>query len=173
MANLQVEQLGQWYQAYGPELVLYARQLSPSQPAEDIVHEAFVKLMRLSRPPDNVRAWLYRVVRKTSISWFRRLRCRSLQIHAQTDDLWFDPHPDDRIDAQHAQRLLETLPREQREMVVLRIWGQMSLREISTLVKKPVSTVHRMYQAALETLREKWEVSSCNPSPDSPRTNKK
>ena len=171
MTDLQIE-LGQWYQAYGPELVLYARQLSPDQPAEDIVQEAFVQLIRQSRTPDNVRAWLYQVVRRTSINWFRRLRLRCQKKHVQSNTLWFEPHPEDRLDAQHAQRLLEILPRDQREMVVLRIWGQMSLREIGELVNKPVSSVHRTYQAALETLRERWEDAPCNANPNCPQPNK-
>ena len=43
-------------------LVLYARQWCEA--AEDVVQEAFLKLVRQSRPPVDVVAWLYRVVRK-------------------------------------------------------------------------------------------------------------
>ena len=163
MDKSQIEQLTQWYELYGPELLLYARQLTSRQGAEDVVQEAFVHLLRQSQTPQNVRAWLYRVVRNTSRTLLRRLRHRSLKRHAarQTPVPWFDPHPEDMIDAQYAQDLLETLPRPQREIVVMRIWGQMTLKEISDLIQRPVSSVHRLYETALETLRTKWEATPC------------
>jgi RNA polymerase sigma-70 factor (ECF subfamily) len=79
----------------------------------------------------------------------------------QPENSWFDPRPQDMMDAQYAQDLLEALPRQQREIVVMRIWGQMTLKEISDLVHRPVSSVHRLYETALETLRTKWEAAPC------------
>ncbi len=78
MEKSQIQQLTQWYREYGPELLLFARQLTNDQAAEDVVQEAFVQLLRQSQPPENVRAWLYRVVRNTARSMFRRLRHRTL-----------------------------------------------------------------------------------------------
>ncbi len=163
MEKLKIEQLTQWYRQYGPEMLLFARQLTSDQGAEDVVQEAFVKLLRQPQLPKNVRAWLYRVVRNTARSLFRQLRHRTLKQrivrHPEKD--WFDSRPEDRMDAQYAQDLLEALPRTQREIVVMRIWGQMTLKEISDLVQKPVSSVHRLYEAALEALRTKWEAIPC------------
>ena len=163
MEKSKIEQLTQWYRQYGPELLLFARQLTSDQGAEDVVQEAFVQLLRQSSLPENVRAWLYRVVRNTARSLFRRLRHRTVMQHKtrHPENDWFDPRPEDRMDAQHAQHLLEALPRTQREIVVMRIWGQMTLKEISDLVQKPVSSVHRLYEVALETLRMKWEATPC------------
>ena len=163
MEKSKIEQLTQWYEEYGPELLLFARQLTSDQGAEDVVQEAFVQLIRLPELPQNVRAWLYRVVRNTSSSLFRRLRLRSLKqrMARRPMETWFDPRPQDMMDAQHAQDLLKALPRQQREIVVMRIWGQMTLKEISDLIHKPVSSVHRLYETALETLRTKWETAPC------------
>jgi RNA polymerase sigma factor (sigma-70 family) len=163
MKKPKIEQLTRWYQEYGPELLLFARQLTTDQGAEDVVQDAFVQLIRLPEPPQNVRAWLYRVVRNTSSTLFRRLRLRSLKqrVARRPKETWFDPRPEDMMDAQYAQDQLKALPRQQREIVVMRIWGQMTLREISDLVQKPVSSVHRLYETALETLRTKWEATPC------------
>ena len=168
MEKSHIEQLTQWYRQYGPELLLFARQLTGDPGAEDVVQEAFVQLLRQPRAPQNVRAWLYRVVRNTASSMFRRLRHRTLKqrMARHPEPQWFDARSDDKMDAQHAQCLLEALPRIQREIVVMRIWGQMTLKEISDLVHRPVSSVHRQYEAALETLREKWEVAPCARIPD-------
>jgi len=113
--------------------------------------------------PDNVRAWLFRVVRNASVSSVRRLHIRrlfrqTLRVNSQS---WFQSCADDLIDAQQLQSLLETLSASQREVVLLRIWGQMSLKEVAQVVNKPVSTVHHMYKTALEALRKKLEHASC------------
>jgi RNA polymerase sigma factor (sigma-70 family) len=163
MQKSKIEQLTRWYREYGPELLLFARQLSTDQGAEDVVQEAFVQLIRQPQLPENVRAWLYRVVRNTAGTMFRRLRHRSLKqrVARHPENTWFDPRPEDMMDAQYAQDLLGALPRQQREIVVMRIWGQMTLKEISDLVQKPVSSIHRLYEMALETLRTKWEATPC------------
>jgi DNA-directed RNA polymerase specialized sigma24 family protein len=76
MAAISSRQLAQWYEAHGTELMLYARQWNADQQAEDVVQDAFIRLLRQRKCPDNVRAWLFRVVRNSSISRKRRLRLR-------------------------------------------------------------------------------------------------
>jgi RNA polymerase sigma-70 factor (ECF subfamily) len=167
MAAISSRQLAQWYEAHGTELMLYARQWNADQQAEDVVQDAFIRLLRQRKCPDNVRAWLFRVVRNSSISRKRRLRLRRQAARkvAQVESLWFESRPDDLIDAKLVQELLKTLPSNLREIVVLRIWGQMSLREISQIVNKSIPWVHHGYKKALEAIRKKLEHTSC-------RTNK-
>jgi RNA polymerase sigma-70 factor (ECF subfamily) len=163
MAAIDAEELIRWYKTCAAELLLYARHLAGDQHAEDIVQEAFVKLLRQRERPGNVRAWLFQVVRNASISWMRRLRIRRLSLRkagAQTKP-WFQSSPDDLIDAQQVQSLLKELSPSLREVLLLRIWAQMSLREMAQVMNKPVSTVHHMYQTALGTLRQRLEHASC------------
>ena len=164
MAAISQKQLAQWYEAHGTELMLYARQWSADQQAEDIVQDAFIRLLKQRSCPDNVRAWLFRVVRNCSISRIRRLQQRRQAGPklARRESLWFESRDDDLIDARVVQDLLQTLPSNLREIVLLRIWGQMSLREISQIVGKSIPLVHHDYRAALETIRKKLERSSCN-----------
>jgi len=162
MATISQKQLAQWYEAHGTELMLYARQWSPDQQAEDIVQDAFIKLLKQRKCPDNVRAWLFRVVRNVSISMVRRLqRRRAGQKSLHWETLWFESRRDDLIDARLAQKSLQTLPSHLREIVMLRIWGQMTLKEISQVVNKSIPWVHHDYKMALEMIRKKLEHSSC------------
>ena len=160
---MDAKQVAQWYETCGADLMLYARNLTGDQQAEDLVQEAFVRLLRQPACPDNVRAWLFRVVKNESVSLVRRL-CLG-RLFGRTSDRgrtqWFESRVEDLIDAQTVQSLLETLPRYLREIVVLRIWGRMSLQEIARIVNKPVSTVHHWYQQALETMRQRLEPASC------------
>ncbi len=72
---------------------------------------------------------------------------------------WFESRSDDLIDAKTAEEVLQTLPAEQREVVLLRIWGQLSLRQIGQIVGSPLTTVHSRYKAALAAIRERMEQS--------------
>ncbi|MHC4120184.1 MAG: RNA polymerase sigma factor [Planctomycetota bacterium] len=162
MAAISQKQLAKWYEAHGTELMLYARQWSPDQQAEDIVQDAFIKLLKQRKCPDNVRAWLFRVVRNSSISIARRLQRREAgKKFLRRESLWFESRADDLIDARLAQQVMQTLPAHLREIVLLRIWGQMSLREIAQIVNKSVPWIHNNYKMALEMIRKKLEHSSC------------
>lgn len=143
--------------------MLYARQWNADQQAEDVVQDAFMRLLRQRKCPDNVRAWLFRVVRNCSISRARRLHLRKQAARkiAHSEGLWFESRRDDLIDAKLVQELLQTLPSNLREIVLLRIWGQMSLREISQIVNKSVPWIHHGYKEALEIIRKKLEHTSC------------
>ncbi|MBP8305016.1 MAG: RNA polymerase sigma factor [Phycisphaerae bacterium] len=160
---MDAKQVAQWYEECGADLLLYARNLTRDQQAEDVVQEAFVRLLRQPACPDHVRAWLFRVVKNESVSLFRRVCVRRL-LGRQSDTgatQWFESRVDDLMDAQTVQSVLETLPGYMREVVVLRIWGRMSLQEAARIVNKPVSTVHHWYQEALETMRQRLEPTSC------------
>jgi len=161
MASIEPAQLAKWFEACCGELVLYARHWLGLQQAEDVVQEAFVKLMSQRVRPGNVRAWLFRAVRNRAISELRSLKRRRRQTEriAEVQKKWFESHPDDLIDAETAQAILEKLPIRQREVVTLRIWGQMSLREIAAIVGSPVSTVHSCYQKALASIKQEMELS--------------
>ena len=163
MAAISQKQLAEWYEAYGTELMLYARQWSPDQQAEDIVQDAFIKLLKQRRCPDNVRAWLFRVVRNASISIVRRLqqRRRAGRKFLDREVMWFESRPDDLIDARQAQDILQTLPSHLCEIVLLRIWGQMSLKEIAQVMNKSIPWIHNEYKTALKMIRKNLEHSSC------------
>ena len=161
MAKIEPEQLSHYFSAYGRELVLYARQWVKAAEAEDVVQEVFIRLIRQSEPPQNVKAWLFRAVRNGVISLWRSQQRRLKHTEKFTADHtgWFETRPDDVLDAATAQRVLETIPLEQREIVTLRIWGQMTLKEIAEVVGAPQSTVFSRYTAALEAIRKKMEQS--------------
>ena len=161
MAPTDPAELCRWYDAYGPALVLYARQLLAPASAEDVVQDVFVRLMAQRRCPDHVRAWLFRSVRNAAISRIRsRSRRRRLdrQRAAQRPEA-FEVRPDELIDARAAQNVLESLPGDLREVVVLRIWADMTLTEISEILGGSPATVLRRYRAGLAAIRKGMKAS--------------
>src|SRR6516164_7818745 len=72
---------------HGGPLVLYARQWCAVP--EDVVQDAFLKLLALRQPPRDVVPWLYRVVRNRAIDSQRVARRRQQREAAARPKRWF------------------------------------------------------------------------------------
>src|SRR4051812_27414003 len=127
------------FDAHAAGLVLYARQWLDRTGAEDVVQETFVRLLSQDREPPNVKAWLYLCTRHAAIAAARSDRRRQRRERAVAGERHgpyaggplFDPRPDDRLDAAAAEAALADLPPAQREVVLLRVWGGMTLAEVA------------------------------------------
>jgi RNA polymerase sigma-70 factor (ECF subfamily) len=130
---------------------------------EDVVQEAFCRLAVQEPPPDKPVSWLYRVCRnlaeKQRLSDHRR-RQRE-RTHAKSE-VTSNDGPDSQ-DVEDILAAVEMLSTDRREVLVARIWGQLSLEEIGALCGISASTAFRRYEAALKELRS-------NVSPDDDRS---
>jgi RNA polymerase sigma factor (sigma-70 family) len=153
----------QWFRQYAPGLMLYVRQWLDADTAGDVVQQAFTRLLSRAEEPPVVQAWLYRTARYMVLNGYRERRRRRDREARSALPCEESPQGriDDRIDAEAVQQALMYLPIEQRETIVLRIWGQMSLAEVGEVTKSPVSTVFNRYRAGLAAIREHFERSSC------------
>ena len=130
-------------------LVLYARQWDAAN-AEDLVQEAFLRLLTESPFPDSPRAWLFRVVRNLAIDHARREKYRT---RYKSIGSWFEPNTND--DANHIDltEALEQLPPDVREIIISKVWGNLNFREIAELTGRPISSVHYDYWQGIRQLR--------------------
>lgn len=150
------EQLAELVDRYAAALVLYARQWCACP--EDVVQSAFLKLVSVRVPPDNLLPWLYRVVRNGAIDASRAARRRSRYEAAAADSApkWFCPSYDPTgLDARRAAAELAELPPETREIIVAHIWGGLTFEQIAEAVGSSAATCYRRYAAGLDTLRQK------------------
>jgi RNA polymerase sigma-70 factor (ECF subfamily) len=149
-------QLADLIAAHAAALVLFARQWCDSP--EDVVQETFCKLVRLRTPPADPAAWLFRAVRNAAIDAGRvtRRRARREQSAARPEQ-WFTEAEVDGLDA--AVAALESLPPEQREVIVARLWGGLTLEQAAAAAGCSVSTAHRRYEAGIQALRERLGVT--------------
>lgn len=147
------ELLSRLLDEHGAALVLYAQQWSGNP--EDVVQEAFIQLMQQRPLPNNVTGWLYRVVRNGAISASRAVarRVRHEATAAGHREPWFKPSLEDVMDANTAAAALESLTIDEREVVVLRIWGGRTFDEIAEIIGKSRSVAHRRFEAGIQTLR--------------------
>jgi RNA polymerase sigma factor (sigma-70 family) len=144
-------------------LILYARQWCDAP--EDVVQEAFLKLVRRSRPPEHAVAWLYRVVRTGALDAAKTARRRQRRDSAAARPVrWFVESEVDGLDADTAVAALERLEADQREVIVARHWGGLSFEQIAVVAGCSASTAFRRYTAGVEALRERLGVICPNRS---------
>jgi RNA polymerase sigma factor (sigma-70 family) len=136
-------------------LLLYARQWLDAAAAEDVVQEALVALLAERRPPENAVAWMYRAVRNGAIDAARATerRRRREEAVASSRRSWLEARPESRLDAEEAENALRQLEPEYRQVIVLRIWGELGFAEIAAVMQVSISTAHGRYVSALRQLR--------------------
>ncbi|MBA4187105.1 MAG: sigma-70 family RNA polymerase sigma factor [Planctomycetaceae bacterium] len=143
--------------SHAAALTLFARQWCDSP--EDAVQDAFYKLIRLRTPPDDPIAWLFKVVRTTAIDLGRSARRRAKrEVAIARPERWFAEREIEGLDAEAAIAALESLPGEQREAIVGRLWGGMTLEQVAIVAGCSITTAHRRYETGLQVLRERLGV---------------
>jgi RNA polymerase sigma factor (sigma-70 family) len=155
------ELLGRLVERHAAALVLYARQWCAAP--EDVVQEAFLKLVAQRPPPDNPVPWLYRVVRNAALGAARteRRRLRHETVAAARAPAWFADNMES-IDADAATAALRALPLEEREVIVAHLWGGLTFEQIAEVAGCSSSTAHRRYVAGLTNLRERLQIPCPN-----------
>jgi len=135
-----------------------------AQDAEDAVQEAFIALATQSALPDDPLAWLVRVTRNQLLQW-RRSHGRR-QRREQNRDARREPaatwlmHPqlaiDRQLDGRAVTEALVHLPDEQRQIIVMHLWGEMTFDRIAGVLNLSRSSVHRLYSRGLEQLKQRF-----------------
>src|SRR5579884_2481125 len=162
MAGVQPQLLERLAKEHAAALVLYARQWCAAP--EDVVQEAFLKLVVQKAPPDNPVPWLYRVVRNAALMANRanRRRRHYEAAAAARAPVWFVNTDLAGLDAEATTAALRSLPPEQGEVIVARIWGGLTFEQIGVVAGCSAATAYRAYVAGLSALRERLGVSCPN-----------
>jgi RNA polymerase sigma-70 factor, ECF subfamily len=140
-----------------PGLLLFARQwVRSAADAEDIVQEAFVKFWRRNHRIDN-RALLYAAVRSLALDFIRRdsRRARREANALAEADEYAEPQFEFEDETQQAlAAAIDGLPRDQREVLVMKIWNELTFGEIAGALGISQNTAASRYRYALAALRK-------------------
>jgi len=139
-----------------PGLLLFARQwVQSAADAEDIVQEAFIKFWRRNHKIEN-RALLYAAVRSIALDFIRRdsRRARREATAVGETNEFVEPEFEFEDDTQRVlAEAIEILPCEQREVLVMKIWNELTFVEISGALGISQNTAASRYRYALAALR--------------------
>jgi RNA polymerase sigma factor (sigma-70 family) len=153
-----------WLDRHGPALVLLARQWVPTRAdAEDVVQEAFVRFWRSRHRAADPAAYVYACVKRAALDWqrsrARRARREAAAARPEGEPLFAGP-------AEQAERraaiaaALGALPADQREVLVMKVWGGLSFPQIGEALGIPANTAASRYRYALARLREELAEES-------------
>lgn len=149
-----------WFEAHGPRLLLCARQWTRSlADAEDVVQEAFVRYWRHQRElPGDPKALLVTSIRRAAIDLARRDSRRALReerFGRDEEAPLFEPAMGEDADRRRdIEAALRRLPPEQRDVLVLRIWHELTFEQIADSLGIPLNTAASRYRYALTALRK-------------------
>jgi RNA polymerase sigma-70 factor (ECF subfamily) len=141
----------------GPALVLFARRWTNSRAdAEDVVQEAFVRFWRRQHSLEN-RGLLYATVRSAALDRLRSEQRRARrEVAASLDgadhcEPFFAPEDEGQ---QLLAGAIERLPNEQREVVIMKIWNDLTFAEIAGILEISQNTAASRYRYALGALKK-------------------
>lgn len=140
-----------------PGLLLFARQWTHSAAdAEDIVQEAFVRFWRKQHNVEN-RALLYASVRSIALDFLRRSNRRKRREVVALADTDQTVQPQFEIEDESQQALaaaMAALPNEQREVLVMKVWNDLTFAEIASVLNISQNTAASRYRYALAALKQ-------------------
>jgi RNA polymerase sigma-70 factor (ECF subfamily) len=161
------------WQRLSPRVHGYVRGRGARNP-EDVTSEvflaAFTGLARFSGSTSDFRAWLFTIAHHKLVDEYRR----------RADDAEYDPAQDPRQSpsaearALHAeldsevQEMLAALTAEQREVLLLRSLGDLSVEQVAEVTGRSVGAVKQLYHRAVATSRRTAEAPREQPAPVPP-----
>ncbi|MFO0839791.1 MAG: sigma-70 family RNA polymerase sigma factor [Phycisphaerae bacterium] len=161
-----------FYLAHRRALTAYAVALAGNAAdAADLIQDVLLRVIAEQRAPDDAIAYVMRCLRNRAIDLRRRhgLAAAELDVAVPIDDgrgdarraespetarrdiMALDAHT--REIAALAKRALEALPATQREVLVLRIYGERTFAEIASILERPLGTVASLYSRGIDEIR--------------------
>jgi len=124
--------------------------------AEDALHQVFERMLRggLEIQGSPV-PYLYRAVRNAALN---QIRNRSREVNFE--DSWLEPPSGMQQSGLELQSSLKELPEEQREIILMHIWGEMSFEEVAAALEISPNTAASRYRYGLSKLREQFQVGT-------------
>ena len=154
--RLDLDSVRQLYERHARGLLAYAcTYVTSFATAEDVLHQVFERLLRgdlaITGAPV---AYLYRAVRNASLNKIRD-RAGDVDFH----EGWLDSPTGMEQTTMEIQSALRELPDQQREVILLHVWGKMSFEEVATALEIPPNTAASRYRYGLSKLREQFQVT--------------
>lgn len=147
-----------WIADHAPRLLLFARQKARCEAdAQDLVQDAVVECWQRHGEGPPPLPLVFATIHRRAIDLARREDRRVNREQVLTVDEaqpWFDTGVEDRELSRVIQAALAELPEEQRAVVTLKVWGELTFAEIAETLGIPANTAASRYRYGMEGLRK-------------------
>jgi RNA polymerase sigma-70 factor (ECF subfamily) len=155
------EVFGVLYDAYAEKIYNYLfYRTRDKETAEDLTSTTFFKAINgldgFDEEKGNFSAWLYRIARNSLFDHYRTKKVTSSIEAAEeiSDGSDIEASAMSRELSGKVKELLETLSDDQREIVTMRIWDELSYKEIAEVTGKKEATCKVAFHRAMAKLKE-------------------
>ncbi len=154
--------LASLYEEYYGKIAHYAYvRIGNKTEAEDIAGEVFLRALDSLKSYKErgipMQAWLFRIAHNVSVD---HLRKRGRTTIVPIDDVLVESREDPvamaekNIEMERVSKAMQKLTPEQREVVRLRFFGDLSSKEVGSILNKSDGAVREMQRAGIEKLRK-------------------
>jgi RNA polymerase sigma factor (sigma-70 family) len=135
----------------------------PEDVASEVFLAAFTSLNGFIGDEQQFRSWLFTIAHRRIVDSFRRDSRRPVTTpyHPEFDDRLVASGEDDALVSLATQRVrdrLEALPVDQRDVLLLRILGDLTIEQIAGVLGKSEGAVKALQRRALASLRKRIEL---------------
>ncbi len=149
---------------HSPRLYAFIQRYHPDRDdCEDLLQETWIRAFsNLDRfdPKKRFTTWLFQIALNLCRDLARRERVRSgyRRYVQETGQRGSDTKTEEKVDARKAMRAVETLPLEQKEVLLLRYYHGVPEAEAAEIVGCPRGTVKSRLHQAVRAVRRKLEI---------------
>lgn len=129
--------------------------LKSRENSEDVMQNVFSKIYKLDNeklPSDNEASWLYSITKNEAINYMKKLK-KEVSIEDIDYVQYDDKDLENIIDKDSYEKIMDKLDKAEKEIVSLKIIGNMKFRDIAQLLDMPMGTVQWKYYTALHSLK--------------------
>jgi len=153
--------LSSLYEEYYDKIARYAYlRVGDKAEAEDIAGEVFLKALKSLKSYKErgipMQAWLFRIAHNLIVDYFRKMKkhetitIENIQIESEINPVTATER---KSEIERIKVAMEELTLEQREVLRLRFFGELTSREVGQVLNKSDGAVREMQRAAIEKLR--------------------
>jgi RNA polymerase sigma-70 factor (ECF subfamily) len=153
--------LSRLYEEYYDKIARYAYlRVGNKAEAEDIAGEVFLKALKSLKSYKErgapMQTWLFRIAHNLVVDYFRKnkkvktVSIENIQIESKINPV---TKAERDFQIERLKEAMEQLTQEQREVIRLRFFGELTSREAGQILNKSDGAVREMQRAAIEKLR--------------------
>lgn len=158
----------QWLRANLHRLLLFARQQTQTEAdAQDVLQDAVIRVWNVQRAKPTAEepspAEVFTAIRRCAIDLARkenrRLQREKLFVESEPEPVvWFENRLESKEQDNQIEEALRMVPARFREIIILKIWGELTFIEISKTLDIPVNTAASRYRYGLESMKKQLNL---------------